>query len=112
MLDIELVRNLNTFELVFMVFDVMLCNGENLLRRPLTDRLTVIGQLVGTHRRKAAALPPDVRLPIVYIGKAFIPVANISVFKEFVTHINSVNQHGSEPRRVYNDHTRRCHFSD
>ena len=108
LLDIELVRNLNTFELVFMIFDAMLCNGENLLRRPLTDRLTVIGQLVGTHRKLIA----NRKFPIVFIGKAFIPVAGISAFKELVTHIDGIDQHGSEPRRVYDDHTKRCHFSD
>lgn len=108
LLDIELVRHINTLRPVFMVFDAMLSNGRNFKDYNLEERLKEIGRLIKAHR-----MAPEYRaIPVDVLGKAFLPVKNISVFRELITHIDGVDQHGSEPRRVYNDHTKRCHFSD
>lgn len=109
LLDIELVRHLNTLRPVFMVFDVMLSNGDSRVKdMNLNDRLREIGRLIKIHRKA----PGYRTIPIDVIGKAFLPVRHISVFRELITQIGGMDQHGSEPRRVYNDRTRRCHFSD
>lgn len=111
LLDIELVRHLNTLRPVFMVFDVMLTNGSNGIKdRTLGERLGEIGRLIGLHRKELKRC--NIPIPVDVIGKAFLPVKNISVFRELITHIDGIDPHGSEPRRVYDDHTRRCHFSD
>lgn len=111
LVDGELVRNLEWQDPVFLLFDVLEWNGTNQLESIYSQRISLIGNLVGTHdeiARKPKPHPIDV-LPFRIAGKSIKPKKDIDQVFGF---IRPGTSHGERIYREKGREFKRCHFSD
>eukprot|EP01112_Ceratiomyxa_fruticulosa_P018780 TRINITY_DN6058_c0_g3_i1.p1 TRINITY_DN6058_c0_g3~~TRINITY_DN6058_c0_g3_i1.p1 ORF type:complete len:805 (+),score=184.88 TRINITY_DN6058_c0_g3_i1:85-2499(+) len=103
LLDGEMVRNLDSNRLMFMVFDILVLRGNVVHHLNLEGRLGQINVVIREFRDALGNVPPE-NYPFELIGKNFVKKRDIGTIFDSI-------QTNKEGERVFRD-KRRHHFTD
>jgi mRNA guanylyltransferase len=108
LLDGEMVRNLRTGKLMFLIFDILALNGQtNIGMYNLSERLSIIGKKVVTVFRDAIKEKGKdyfMKLQFTLSGKIFRP-------KHLIKELATMIKHNEKGERLFVD-DKRCHRND